>query len=73
MDAERWLLLEEGDVLAGRWHDPASGSELISDFCQKWLEGRSPTVASKTEYQHHHEPRTRGPPNSTGRNPLIRA
>lgn len=23
---------------------------LSSDFCQKWLEGRSPTVASKTEY-----------------------
>jgi hypothetical protein len=50
VDAERWLVLEEGDVLAGRWHDPASGSELFSDFCQKWLEGRSPTVARKTQY-----------------------
>jgi integrase len=50
VDAERWLLLEEGDVLAGRWHDPASGTELFSLYCEKWLDGRRPTVAGKTEY-----------------------
>lgn len=44
-DAEKWLLLEEGDVLAGRWHDPQSGTELFSDYCEKWMEERSPTVA----------------------------
>jgi len=50
VDAERWLLLEEGDVLAGRWHDPASGTELFSRYCEKWLVGRRPTVAGKTDY-----------------------
>lgn len=50
VDAERWLLLEEGDVLAGRWHDPRSGAELFSDYCERWLEGRSPQVAGKTDY-----------------------
>jgi integrase len=49
-DAEKWLLLEEGDVLAGRWHDPRSGTELFSGYCEKWLEGRSPAVARKTDY-----------------------
>jgi hypothetical protein len=49
-DAEKWLLLEEGDVLAGRWHDPRSGTELFSDYCEKWLEEWSPTVGSKTDY-----------------------
>ena len=49
-DAEKWLLLEEGDVLAGRWHDPQSGTELFSDYCEKWLQERSPTVARKTDY-----------------------
>ena len=49
-DAEKWLLLEEGDVLAGRWHDPRSGTELFSDYCEKWMEQRSPTVARKTDY-----------------------
>ena len=49
-DAERWLLLEEGDVLAGRWHDPQSGTELFSEYCERWLAERSPTVASKTDY-----------------------
>jgi ribosomal protein L34 len=44
-DAEKWLLLEEGDVLAGRWHDPRSGTELFSGYCEKWLEGRSPNRA----------------------------
>lgn len=49
-DAEKWLLLEEGDVLAGRWHDPRSGTELFSEYCERWLEERSPTVATKTDY-----------------------
>jgi integrase len=49
-DAEKWLLLEEGDVLAGRWHDPQSGTELFSVYCEKWLEERSPTVGRKTDY-----------------------
>jgi integrase len=49
-DAEKWLLLEEGDVLAGRWHDPRSGTEVFSGYCEKWLEERSPTVARKTDY-----------------------
>lgn len=50
VEAEKWLLLEEGDALAGRWHDPASGTELFSDYCRNWLEGRAPTVAEKTHY-----------------------
>lgn len=50
VDAERWLLLEEGDVLSGRWHDPASGTELFSEYCEKWLEARAPAVADKTSY-----------------------
>ncbi|HEX6299214.1 MAG TPA: N-terminal phage integrase SAM-like domain-containing protein, partial [Acidimicrobiia bacterium] len=49
-DAEKWLLLEEGDVLAGRWHDPQSGTELFSRYCEKWMKQRSPTVARKTDY-----------------------
>ncbi|MFP4074852.1 MAG: phage integrase central domain-containing protein, partial [Actinomycetota bacterium] len=49
-DAEKWLLLEEGDVLAGRWHDPRSGTELFSEYCERWLEERSPMVATKTDY-----------------------
>ena len=49
-DAEKWLLLEEGDVLAGRWHDPRSGTELFSDYCVNWLEEWSRTVGSKTNY-----------------------
>jgi integrase len=42
--------LEEGDVLAGRWHDPASGDELFLDYCERWLEGRASQVAGKTDY-----------------------
>ena len=49
-EAEKWLLLEEGDVLAGRWHDPQSGAELFSVYCEKWLGARSPAVAKKTSY-----------------------
>jgi hypothetical protein len=49
-DAEKWLVLEEGDMLAGRWHDPESGTELFSVYCEKWMEERSPTVARKTDY-----------------------
>jgi integrase len=49
-DAEKWLLLEEGDVLAGRWHDPRAGTELFSEYCEKWLEEWSRTVGSKTDY-----------------------
>ena len=47
VDAEKWLLLGEGDVLAGRWHDPQSGTELFSVYCEKWLEETSPTVGRK--------------------------
>ena len=50
VDAERWLLLEEGDVLAGRWHDPSLGAEPFAHYCEKWLEGRRPLVAEKTGY-----------------------
>jgi integrase len=49
-DAEKWLVLEEGDLLAGRWHDPESGAELFSRYCEKWMQQRSPTVARKTDY-----------------------
>ncbi len=36
--------------MAGRWHDPSLGAELFSQYCEKWLEGRRPTVAEKTGY-----------------------
>ena len=28
--------------MAGHWHDPRSGTEFASDYCEKWLEQEGP-------------------------------
>lgn len=52
-DAEKWLLLEAGDVLAGRWHDPEAG--------------RSSSRATARNGWHKGVQRSRGRPTTTPR------
>jgi hypothetical protein len=48
VDAEKWLTLEEGTAIKGKWVDPAAGTISYGEWAELWLEGL-----------HHIGPKTR--------------
>lgn len=53
-DAQRWLSSIETDIARGSWHDPTLGQTTVSEWADRWLATKLPTVRRATADQYEY-------------------